>query len=404
MANMLENYGLGFLLEDEETYMKFVGHILREGKGIQGYYGEPYIFMPMGDLEFWANTVKREDGKLELGAIHSHCANQCIWEMEYSGFDLTPQDALRTEKTLMFHRCDGDSDGGLLPIEIITVDVLPGIQTGDKVKIQVVALPLMINYYASEEEYADAQPEDNKGEKWLVGNGALLPLNFLYNHNPEHYEVGKDYEDDRFVHFTATVKKVLYGFFEINGEVHKNFIRCFADTIFGEVEFDHIYEQVPESMRDNIRAGAVINGICLLSGDVALHKYEKGVVKDFENNLKLLSDSFAAGDPKRLASVLTEDTLYETDFSDSKYVGTKSILDRFSYIHNKREKNHVARLGTISYVDDDKLDYKVGTRCIVLASNEESDYDSIAFIEVNEEGMITKIKVSTDNRYHFVLD
>ena len=50
--------------------------------------------------------------------------------------------------------------------------------------MQVVALPLEINYYANEDEYAEAQPSDENGKKWLMATGSMAAISFLYNHAP----------------------------------------------------------------------------------------------------------------------------------------------------------------------------------------------------------------------------
>lgn len=403
MANMLENFGLDFFAEDDNSLMGFVGYITKEGKALTGYHGTPYLFKSMGDVEFWVKTEKNSEGNLHVAGFDSHCGNRCVWELIHSGIDITPKDASKLEHVAMFNRAD--THGGLLPIEVITADILPSLMKDDKVTMQVVALPLEINYYANEDEYAEAQPSDDNGKKWLMGNGSMAALSFLYNHAPDRYEQGKDYESDRYVQFTATVKKLYHGTFEMNDEKHNAFIRCFADTQYGELEFDHTLEQVPEELRDNIRVGAVISGTCILSGDVAIKEYDEGIVKDFEHNLKLLRYTMGKGDPERLASVLATDVVYETDTSGKKYVGAKEIIDRFTYIHNNRDSEYTTYYATITDVDADNMEYSVGTRCIVLANGEtENNYESIAFITVNDEGLISKIKISTDSRYQFKID
>lgn len=403
MANMLENFGLDFFAEDDNSLMGFVGYITKEGKALTGYHGTPYLFKSMGDVEFWVKTEKNSEGNLHVAGFDSHCGNRCVWELIHSGIDITPKDASKLEHVAMFNRAD--THGGLLPIEVITADILPSLMKDDKVTMQVVALPLEINYYANEDEYAETQPSDDNGKKWLMENGSMAALSFLYNHAPDRYEQGKDYESDRYVQFTATVKKIYHGAFEMNDEKHNTFIRCFADTQYGELEFDHALEQVPEELRDNIRVGAVISGTCILSGDVAIKEYDEGVVKDFEHNLKLLRYTMGKGDPERLASVLATDVVYETDTSGKKYVGAKEIIDRFTYIHNNRDSEYTTYYATITGVDGDNMEYPVGTRCIVLANGEtDNNYESIAFITVNNEGLISKIKISTDSRYHFKID
>ena len=238
-----------------------------------------------------------------------------------------------------------------------------------------------------------------------MATGSMAAISFLYNHAPGRYEQGKDYETDRYVQFTAVVKKLYHGTFEMNGEKHNAFIRCFVDTEYGELEFDHTLEQVPEELRDNIRVGAVISGTCVLSGDVAIKEYDKGIVKDFEHNLKLLRYTMGKGDPERLASVLADNVVYETDTSGKKYVGAREIINRFIYIHNNRDSEYTTYYATVTATDADDMEYPAGTRCIVLANGEaEDNYESIAFINVDEDGLISRIKISTDSRYHFRID
>lgn len=403
MANMLENFGLDFFAEDDDSMMGFVGYITQEGKALTGYYGTPYLFKPMGNVEFWVKTEKNSDGNLHVTGFDSHCGNLCVWDLIHSGIDITPNDASKLERVAMFNRAD--THGGLLPIEVITADVLPSLMKDDNIAMQVVALPLEISYYANEDEYAEAQPSDENGKKWLMATGSMAAISFLYNHAPGRYEQGKDYESDRYVQFTAEVKKLYHGTFEMNGEKHNAFIRCFVDTEYGELEFDHTLEQVPEELRANIRVGAIISGTCILSGDVAIKEYESGAVKDFEHDLRLLRYTMGKGDPERLASVLAENVVYETDTSGKKYIGAREIINRFIYIHNNRDSEYTTYYATITSTDEENMEYPVGTRCIVLANGEaEDNYESIAFITVDENGMITKIKISTDSRYHFRID
>ena len=403
MANMLENFGLDFLAEDDNSFMRFVGYITQESKALTGYYGTPYLFKPMGNVEFWVKTEKDPAGSLYVSGFDSHCGNPCVWDLVHSGIDITPKDASKLERVAMFN--SADTHGGLLPIEVITADILPSLMKDDKVTMQVIALPLEINYYASEDAYAKAQPSDENGKKWLMATGSMAAISFLYNHAPSRYEQGKEYETDRYVQFTAVVKKLYHGTFEMNGEEHNAFIRCFVDTEYGELEFDHTLEQVPEELRNNIRVGAVISGTCILSGDVAINKYDKGIVKDFEHDLKLLRYTMDKGDPERLASVLADNVVYETDTSGKKYVGAREIIDRFMYIRNKCDSAYTTYYATITAADEADMEYPIGTRCIILADGEAADnYISIVFIHVDDDGMISRIKLSTDSRYHFRID
>ncbi len=106
MANMLENFGLDFFSEDDNSLMGFVGYITQEGKALTGYYGTPYLFKPMGDVEFWVKTEKDPTGNLCATGFDSHCGNLCVWDLIHSGIDITPKDVSKLERVAMFNRAD----------------------------------------------------------------------------------------------------------------------------------------------------------------------------------------------------------------------------------------------------------------------------------------------------------
>ena len=400
MALFMENYGLDFFLEDDDTFRGFVGYIVQEGKAINSYYGTPYFFKSMNDVEFWVSTEKNEEGNLSISGVESHCGGFCVWDVTLSGIDITPKDSPKTQRSLMIEK--SADHNGLLPINIITADVLPSFLEGDKFRVQVIAQPLWIRYYSDENEYVKEQPKDKYGKRWTLAEGALLPVDFLNNHAPKTYEDGKDYDSDLYVQFMARVKHLYQGRFELNGECHNLFIRCIAETSFGELEFDHTFEQVPEEQRNNIKVGSIISGICVISGDVAINEYENGFIRDFDHDLLLLRYSFIKGEAERLRSVLSEDAVYLTDNSTGSLSGPDEIINKFNKVHEKSKKEIVADLATITESGD--TEYPVGTRCIVLAYGKGEDYSSIAFLNTDENGMIIRIKISNDSSFRFKTD
>ena len=286
MANLLESYGLEFFEENDETMTGLVGYVVSKGKAFSSYYGAPYLYMPVGAPEFWAGSEKDSEGKLHINSFHTHCGGRNIWEMICSDIDLSPKACPKNERILMMSR--STEEGGMLPVDIINADVLPSYLKGDRINLQIVAPCLVVNYYATEEEYDDAQPKDKHGKRWLISDGSLMALSFLGNHLVGLYEEGKEYDNDAYVTFRATVKGVFHGVFELDGTRENTFIRCVADTQYGELEFHHSIDQVPEEMRKNIRIGSIISGVCVLSADAAINEYENGIVKDFDHNLRIL--------------------------------------------------------------------------------------------------------------------
>ncbi|MBP3371298.1 MAG: hypothetical protein J6L88_02105 [Clostridia bacterium] len=402
MALAFENYGLNLFADEQEHFEELMHLTTRAGKPLIGYHGTPYFFLPMGGVEFWEGVEKDGDGNLFAASFHTHCGNKCIWNMSPIGIDITPKNTSNMERVAMF--CDAKTQTGMVPIEVITADVLPSYIPDDEIKMQVVAIPLALEYHADEDAYEQSLPRDENGDRWGLKLGTLNAFEFLKNHAPEQYEQGKEYPSDHYVHFAAVVKSLRHGIFEMGDEQLKTFIRCFVDTQFGELEFDHTLEQVPEEQRKNIKVGSVITGVCVLSADVAIGDYENGIVKDFDHNLRLIASVITEGDAERMISILIADAIYETDSYQQTYTGVQAIVDRFMFVHEHRDKSYEAYYATITQTEDVCLEYPVGTRCIVLKSEDEDGYESIVFLTVNEEGMVTKIKVCTDTRYRFQVD
>ena len=399
MSNFSENFGLSFLFEDEEGPEPFIRYILNTGKTIPNYYGYPYIFKSVGKPEYFARIKPGYEGRYELCGLDSHCCGNCVWDMVHSGIDLSPKDSLGLNRVALLRNLKGD---GMVPIELITADVYPSFLKGDRFKIQVIGLPFNVSYYPDEEAYSNALPKDREGQTWGVANGALIPVNFLYNHAPGR-KGDVDPDSDKIVMFMATVKRINWGYVNITGEGMKTFIRVFVDTLFGELEFDHTLDQVDEDQRDFIKEGAIISGECILSGDLAIDEYDEGIIKDHEHDLRLLRYTFVRGEEERLRTVLREDASYESDSINKEYYGKDSILQHVRTVLDTMNCELVTAMATITTAEEG-MEYQKGTRCFVLAYGKDEDYEAIVFIDVDDDGLIKRIKISTDGRYRFCVD
>ena len=401
MANNLENYGLEFFAEEEETFLGLLSRVVQEGKAVLGYSGAPLFFKPMGQTEFWASAeLDAQKGELNVKSLHTHCCGQHVWEAAVTDIDLTPPDAPKTEKILMVSPLNGR--GGILPVDLINADVLPSFLRGEAIRFQVVAQPLRVEYYADEEAYDEAQPADEDGKKFLIADGSMFPLSFLYNHDPSRYEDGKHYESDAYVHFRATVKALYHGTFRPGEKSFNTFIRCVADTEYGELEFHHTYEQVPEELRDNIKVGAVVTGVCILSCDAAIDEYENGFLRDREHDLRLLGHVFSKGGAERLRCVLDRDAVYDSEASGKRVVGADEIVGRLDHVHENNSDGCFPSFAEVTETPDPAV--PAGTRCILLAYGEEEAFEAVAFADVDENGFITAISIRKLDGFSFRRD
>lgn len=405
MANFMEHLGLDFLVETEDQVRGLWGYIAQEGKAITGYYGYPYLNQHFGDAQLILRTIRNDEEKrIEVVGMDTHSSGNCVWEVYLSDMNITRKDAdIMERRCVVKRKSDG---GGMAVVNIVNADVLPSFDEGTELKLQMIAFPAFIEYFKDEDEYADAQPESRSGKKLLLSDGTMMPTGLIRNRDPESDEFESNENLDDLMLIRGTVKKLYHGVFALGDEKHNAYLRCIIGTEHGDLEIVHTIDEVKEEQRDNIRVGATVNGVFTLSGDAAIYEYDQGIVLDEPNDLLILRSTFAGADAERIRYVFAEDAVYLAEYNGTTYSGRDAIIDRLKFVAKEANDKYFAHLATITSVDDgdEALPYKAGTRCIVLASGEENNYESIAFVEINDDGRISKLVTSFNSRYHFRVD
>lgn len=405
MANCIEHLGLDFLMQTEDEVRGLWGYIAQEGKPIIGYYGFPYLNQHFGDAQLILRTIRNDEEKrIEVVGMDTHSSGNCIWDVSLSDLNIARKDAdILERRCIVKRKSDG---GGMAVVNIVNADVLPSFDEGTDLKLQMVAFPALIEYFKDEDEYAAAQPESPTGKKWLLADGSMLATGFMRNRDPESDAFASNDDLDDLMLIRGTVKKLYHGVFALNGEAHNTYLRCIIGTEHGDLEIVHTINEVKEEQRDNIRVGATVNGVFTLSGDAAIYEYDQGVVLDEAHDLSILRSTFAGADPERIRFVFAENAIYLAEYNNSTYTGRDAIVARLKYVAEVADDKYFAHMATIVSVDagDTVLPYHAGKRCIVIASGEEHNYQSIAFADIDDEGRISRLVTSDNCRYHFRID
>lgn len=409
MPNFMEHIGFDGMMESEEDVMGLVGYAIENGKPVIGYYGHPYINHHIGDAQLIVRTqIKHEDEKIEVVGFDTHADSNTIWKVRLHEMNID-DDEDPTSKRVMVTREDGS---GMTVVNIVNSDVLPSFAKDEIYSLQMIAFPTDIKYYATSEDYENEGKLDVDGKHWLLGEGSVLPLGFMSNHmvsGKEDIDEKKeiDPEKDDIVVVRGVVKNLYYGVLDNGDEKIRAFIRCIIETEYGDLEIDHGFEAVDEEDRKNIKVGSTVVAMVVLSGDAANYEYADGFVKDEEHNLRLIRYTFINGDPERLRLVLSDDAEYSLDSNGKTYKGKDDIISRIKYVQENGDHKYYAHMATITSIEDDGYSdfvYPVGTRCVILASEDGNDYESIAFVTTDDQGFITKIHTSMDSKYHFKID
>jgi len=402
MANFIENLGLEEILESEETLNGFLGYILENGKAIVGYSGNPNIYMPMGMADFFVRTIIDKDAEsIDVVGLDTHVAGRNIWKMSIS-IDITPEDADAHEKRLVMSR---DTDGrGMAVVNVLNADVLPSFLEDDVCELQMCAFADSIDYFADESEYEKAQPSTPTGQKYMLSDGSIFPSGFMLNHDPDRSEDEKDYSLDDRVLIRGTVKTLFRGTVKIGEDSVDSFLRCLIDTEFGELELIHTLDLVDKSQYDNIKEGATVAGVFVLSGDAAIYKYSDGFVLDEEHDLMALRYSICQKNAERPRTIFAKDSVYISETNGTEINGIDGIIAKIKEVMDSKSNDYSAYMATITSTDSDSLKYSAQKRCVILANGEDGDYESIAFIETDEKGRIAKLTVTDNPGYYFEID
>ncbi len=408
MPIFYDNLGLGELVDDEKVAGGLLVRAVQEGKPVLGYYGCPYINYHYGDAQYIVRThVKKDDKAIEVFGLDTHADSNSIWKVRLSEISLKePSDDFLSRRCAVTR----ETGEGMTIINIVNADILPSFAPDEIYSLQMIAFPVHIQYFDSQEEYENSvDSEDGIRRKTLLGEGSVFPVGFMSNHmvtrdGKRINDKPEDPEIDDYVAVKGTVKKLYHGILKFDAEEYRAFIRCIIDTEYGELELNHIIDDVDESERSNVKVGAVVCATCVLSADAAINEYADGLVRNEENALKLMRYTWMGGDPERLRYVLRENCIYTADSSGKTYEGIDAIIDKIKTVQTESEHKYITHYATIQSVEGEAADYKVGTRCIVLASDEPDNYESIGFVSVDEEGYITHIHTSMDSRYHFKIN
>lgn len=404
MALTLENMGLDFFLEDEERIKGFIGYCMDKGRPLMGYSGNLYLMHHFRDAQICVRVIVDENNKeLRFSGLDSHEDSWTYWILRVID-DITPKGSdILTRRILFCNAADGE---GVLPIDLINADVLPSFLPDDVMKLQMIGFPKEINYFADEDEYNESCSEW-RGGKLGLDDGTVFATGFLQNHDPENKE--QDDEADSFVLLRGMVKQLFLAYLEDDMEEKKAdpaFIRCIIGTKYGDLEICHTLFQVDEEQRDNIKIGAIVSGVFVLSGDVALDdRSPKGAVFNEESDLRVFRQAMEKGDTCRLKTILTENAEYISEGDNKSYTGYEAIKEKIEAVNacwGNKLRTYMAVLTNEN--GEDELEYKAGKRCVVTSYDEGKTIERILFLDVNENGIVERFVFSNNSKYTFKID
>ncbi|MDR1731765.1 MAG: hypothetical protein LBR61_06675 [Synergistaceae bacterium] len=185
------------------------------------------------------------------------------------------------------------------------------------------------------------------------------------------------------------------------GDKKSDFFDVTVETPMGTIELAHTLDFVDPDQRDLVKCGSYVEAICVLSGDVAVKKYQEGAVYDEENDLRLLRSCLKYGDFERLEGALSDACVYLKD--EIKIEGKNEIIARLKDDLRQMsggEMPYASYLAVVSKIERDFRDsakYGMDKRCLALASEQ---YYAWLFI-TTDEGRIAEIEIVAGEKNHY---
>ena len=359
MAVRFDSFSLSEMTAKPEDAFRLASLAMVEGQRIQGYGGDYYRYY-MGDAMVVVRTMLDPDsGEELLLGMDTHAASSCQWTCRVER-DLTDKDADPLQRRLLVR---GESGEDNAVVDVLCADVLPAIETGGTLHLNMAGFPLRVDYAEGTCRGVVSAQEDTVLLEGVVKDA----------------KVGESY---------------------LGMEPLTKFLSVTASTPLGDIELCHPMDMVKRSQTENIRPGAVVSCLCHLSGDAAAGAFAGGVVYSEENCLTVLRQFFRKGDVLRLRPVLRSDCA--CTFLANRQEGEENALALLDMVGGQlREAGFTVCVpGKLTGVDqaDPPSAGKTGQRCLLLGSGPEA-FAFLCLVETDSLGRAREILITNDSRY-----
>lgn len=352
MAMKLDCFGLEELTSTPEYMFHLAGLAMIEGRRIPGYGGE-YYHLRIGDAAVVICTrLDPATGQEELLSMDTHARSDCLWSCQ-TVKDVTPEDGNPLARRVLVQK-DGGKDSAV--VDLLCADVLPDLQPGDTLHLNMVGFPLRISY---DEGVSQGVVEAQQDSVLLQG-------------------VVKD----------ARVGETFFGM-----EPLTKFVSVTVATNLGDVELCHPLSMVLESQQDLVRPGAVVSALCVLSGDCAVGEYAGGVVFDESHDLAVLSAFFRDGDPARLRPLLRSDCV--CTFLENRQQSPENALALLTMVRQDMPAAGLNRCVAGVLTGEGMK----GRKCLLLGGDE--GFAFLCFLALDSLGRVKEITITNDPECDF---
>lgn len=211
----------------------------------------------------------RIENNLNLDNMFFHHTSGSVWKLKII-------DSLNDfPNTYIASREDGT---GMIVIRLVNEVVLgKKIETGDIIEAQVSAFAINGEIFETEKDYEESVPEFKNGEKYLLNDGVLMPLNLIVNNNAnlsEEEKSKKEHFKDNLLTYKGTIKYANAYDLNMFGMDLPKYYSVVINTEYGELPIFFTKEFLNPNTK-GFGEGNIIEGELFLSGDVCIKDYDR---------------------------------------------------------------------------------------------------------------------------------
>ncbi len=182
MPVFVRNLNLEFLTENGSLKNDRMLQMYEQAKWrhAHGAYYLTYV-MPSG-VEFIFKTVQVGED-LRVVGTDTHLSGRCIWNA-IPFMNVTPPNSDDLTAVVALTNLAQD---GVFIAHLMNAAVLPTIEEGKSLAMQVAAFPSAVAVYESREDYemAASQATNDNGQPIILTDRRIFPLNFMLKHDPD---------------------------------------------------------------------------------------------------------------------------------------------------------------------------------------------------------------------------
>ncbi len=346
----------------KENVCKFIlPLVLRNGHFIKGYYGY-YIWAGLNEMEFNLHIVHHDD-QYNISGFTSTISGRKVWDLEVLSEEEWSPETTPMSRLVKF--TSTETHNGQIFINIINSDAIPDYSPKTICTMQVVGIADSIDYYKSIDDYNRITTSKE--------NLLLYNLNTITGISPTENTV------------FGVIKKIdeisVYMGSNLNPAIR---LSIEIDTQFGSLQIVHSKNLIKTGQEINVKEGAIIKANCVILGDVAINKYQKGAIFDEEHYIKLLRYCIERNNYIRISHIIAPNCKYY--YNNQKVTDYNQIDDFINNIWpNSPNQNK-----PISIIDKESKPY------ILLSWDTNTKRSVKIYVKLNDDEKISELRLTEE--------